>query len=79
MAAMTQVLIKLIEIYVPELKRHIMRLRSIFDETADMPLLLRAKPPEASSARAGLNVEMTPLHDLQHLVRNFPVQGPPAS
>jgi G3E family GTPase len=79
MAAMTQVLIKLIEICVPELKRHIMRLRSIFDETADMPLLLRAKPPEAGSDPGGLNAEMTPLHDLQHLVRNFPMQGPLAT
>lgn len=79
MAAMTQVLIKLIAIYVPELKLHIMRLRSIFDEATDMPLLLRAKPPDSGSAPAGLDVEMTPLHDLQHLVRNFPVERPPAT
>lgn len=75
MAAITQVLIKLIEIYEPELQRHVTRLRPIFDESADMPLLLRAKPPAAGSSPRGLNIEMIPLHDLQHLVRNFPVQG----
>jgi hypothetical protein len=74
MAAITQVLIKLIEIYVPELKRRITQLRPIFDQAADMPLLLRATPPEAAgSTGGGLNFEMTPLHDLQHLVRHFPM------
>lgn len=79
MAAMTQVLIRLIEIYVPELKRHIMRLRPIFGESAGMPLLLRAKAPVAGSSHRGLDMEMIPLHDLQHLVRDFPVQGPSAT
>jgi hypothetical protein len=73
MAAMARVLIKLIELYVPELKLHIRALRPIFDEAADLPLLLRAKPPGASTPAGGLDIEMTPLHDLQHLVRNFPM------
>lgn len=72
MTAIMPVLVKLIENYVPELKLHITRLRSVFSEAGGTPLLLRAVPPQAGSSSVGLNVEMTPLHDLHDLVLNFP-------
>jgi hypothetical protein len=75
MTAMNRVLLELVKISMPELTVHIAKLRRIFMEASGMPLLLRVKPPSAGSRSAGLNVEMTPLHDLQFLVQNAPIPG----
>ena len=74
MIAMNSVLIELMEISVPELTTYIGKLRPIFVEASWMPALLRLRQPSAGADPTGLNIEMLPLHDLQFLIRNAPIQ-----
>jgi hypothetical protein len=75
MTAINSVLVELVKISEPELITYINQLRRIFIEASGMPLLLRAKQPSMDSKTIGPNVEIVPLHDLQFLVLNAPIQG----
>ena len=73
MAAMNSVLLEMAKISAPQLIIHVNQLRRIFEEASGTPLLLRMKPRSPGAADSGVEIEMTPLQDLQFLIQNAPI------